>query len=72
MYETYTHTSNQVFVVCVCVCVRQKDSCSTDELDSWLLEKINSCISNMFLHEDQEAFSDLFKLSLHHNVTGKT
>ncbi|XP_075885504.1 3'-5' RNA helicase YTHDC2 isoform X2 [Nelusetta ayraudi] len=48
--------------------VTQKESCSTDELDSWLLEKINSCISNMFLHEDQEAFSDLFKLCLHHNV----
>lgn len=26
----------------------------------------------MFLREDQEAFSDLFKLNLHHNISGKT
>uniref|UniRef100_A0A3B3XD58 RNA helicase n=1 Tax=Poecilia mexicana TaxID=48701 RepID=A0A3B3XD58_9TELE len=40
----------------------------TDQLEPWLLREMDSCISSIFLHEDQEAFSQLFNLILNENV----
>uniref|UniRef100_M3ZZJ7 RNA helicase n=1 Tax=Xiphophorus maculatus TaxID=8083 RepID=M3ZZJ7_XIPMA len=38
------------------------------QLEPWLLREMDSCISSIFLHEDQKAFSQLFNLILHENV----
>ncbi|XP_014870965.1 probable ATP-dependent RNA helicase YTHDC2 isoform X1 [Poecilia latipinna] len=40
----------------------------TDQLEPWLLREMDSCISSIFLHEDQEAFSQLFNLILNESV----
>uniref|UniRef100_A0A3B5MLE6 RNA helicase n=1 Tax=Xiphophorus couchianus TaxID=32473 RepID=A0A3B5MLE6_9TELE len=40
----------------------------TEQLEPWLLREMDSCISSIFLHEDQKAFSQLFNLILHENV----
>ncbi|KAK5603357.1 3'-5' RNA helicase ythdc2 [Crenichthys baileyi] len=40
----------------------------TEQLEPWLLREMDSCISNIFLHEDQEAFSQLFNLILNEGV----
>uniref|UniRef100_A0A3P9P8H0 RNA helicase n=1 Tax=Poecilia reticulata TaxID=8081 RepID=A0A3P9P8H0_POERE len=40
----------------------------TDQLEPWLLREMDSCISSIFLHEDQEAFNQLFNLILNESV----
>ncbi|XP_072227665.1 3'-5' RNA helicase YTHDC2 isoform X2 [Leuresthes tenuis] len=40
----------------------------TEQLEPWLLREMDSCISNIFLYEDQDAFSQLFNLILNENV----
>uniref|UniRef100_A0A096MCZ8 RNA helicase n=1 Tax=Poecilia formosa TaxID=48698 RepID=A0A096MCZ8_POEFO len=45
-----------------------KNENDTDQLEPWLLREMDSCISSIFLHEDQEAFSQLFNLILNENV----
>ncbi|PWA26344.1 hypothetical protein CCH79_00018160 [Gambusia affinis] len=40
----------------------------TEQLEPWLLREMDSCISSIFLHEDQEAFSQLFNLILNESV----
>ncbi|XP_012707270.2 3'-5' RNA helicase YTHDC2 isoform X1 [Fundulus heteroclitus] len=39
-----------------------------ERLEPWLLREMDSCISNIFLHEDQEIFSQLFNLILNERV----
>ncbi|XP_061571968.1 3'-5' RNA helicase YTHDC2 isoform X2 [Cololabis saira] len=41
---------------------------SREQLQPWLLREMDSCISDIFLHEDQGAFSQLFNLILHEGV----
>ncbi|KAM6902347.1 3'-5' RNA helicase YTHDC2 [Xenentodon cancila] len=38
------------------------------QLQPWLLREMDSCISNIFLHEDQDAFSQLFNLITNEGV----
>ncbi|XP_070706567.1 3'-5' RNA helicase YTHDC2 isoform X2 [Pempheris klunzingeri] len=40
----------------------------TEQLEPWLLNEMDSCISNIFLSEDQDAFIQLFNLILYENV----
>nr|XP_046231082.1 3'-5' RNA helicase YTHDC2 isoform X2 [Scatophagus argus] len=40
----------------------------TELLEPWLLKEMDSCISNIFLNEDQDAFIQLFNLILYENV----
>ncbi|XP_059214340.1 3'-5' RNA helicase YTHDC2 isoform X2 [Centropristis striata] len=39
-----------------------------EQLEPWLLKEMDSCISNIFLTEDQDAFIQLFNLILYENV----
>lgn len=46
-------------------------SCTTEsssELQPWLLAEMDMCISNVFLGEDQDAFTQIFHLILYENV----
>uniref|UniRef100_A0A1A7XDF5 RNA helicase n=1 Tax=Iconisemion striatum TaxID=60296 RepID=A0A1A7XDF5_9TELE len=51
-----------------------------EQPEPWLVKEMDSCISNIFLHNDQEAFSQLFNLILNecvavdymHSETGST
>lgn len=54
-----------------CDFVSQNEN-GTEQLEPWLLKEMDSCISNIFLHEDQDAFIQLFNLILYENVTGMT
>ncbi|XP_029300796.1 3'-5' RNA helicase YTHDC2 isoform X2 [Cottoperca gobio] len=40
----------------------------TEQLEPWLLKEMDSCISNIFLNEDQDAFIQLFNLILYEGV----
>ncbi|KAM4527615.1 3'-5' RNA helicase YTHDC2 isoform 2-T3 [Odontesthes bonariensis] len=40
----------------------------TEQLEPWLLREMDSCISNIFLYEDEDPFSQLFNLILNENV----
>ncbi|KAK5851607.1 hypothetical protein PBY51_023149 [Eleginops maclovinus] len=40
----------------------------TEQLEPWLLKEMDSCITNIFLNEDQDAFIQLFNLILYENV----
>ncbi|CAL9682575.1 unnamed protein product [Knipowitschia caucasica] len=40
----------------------------TDVLKPWLMNEMDVCISNIFLGEDQDAFTQIFNLILHENV----
>ncbi|XP_067339375.1 3'-5' RNA helicase YTHDC2 isoform X2 [Channa argus] len=40
----------------------------SEQLEPWLLKEMDSCISNSFLNEDQDAFIQLFNLILYENV----
>ncbi|KAI3362257.1 hypothetical protein L3Q82_012222, partial [Scortum barcoo] len=40
----------------------------TEQLEPWLQKEMDSCISNIFLNEDQDAFIQLFNLILYENV----
>nr|UZE37972.1 YTH domain containing 2 [Miichthys miiuy] len=40
----------------------------TEQLEPWLLKEMDSCISNIFLNEDQDAFIQLFNLILYESV----
>ncbi|KAM7393407.1 hypothetical protein PAMA_008186 [Pampus argenteus] len=41
---------------------------SPKQLDPWLLNEMDACISNIFLNEDEDAFIQLFNLILYENV----
>ncbi|KAJ0012741.1 hypothetical protein NQD34_017075 [Periophthalmus magnuspinnatus] len=41
---------------------------STDVLEPWLKTEMDMCISNIFLGEDQDAFTQIFNLILYENV----
>ncbi|XP_013858223.1 probable ATP-dependent RNA helicase YTHDC2 [Austrofundulus limnaeus] len=38
------------------------------QLELWLVKEMDSCITNIFLHEDQDAFGQLFNLLLNESV----
>uniref|UniRef100_A0A671VQR6 RNA helicase n=1 Tax=Sparus aurata TaxID=8175 RepID=A0A671VQR6_SPAAU len=38
------------------------------QLEQWLMKEMDSCISNIFLNEDQDAFTQLFNLILYERV----
>uniref|UniRef100_A0A4W6F8V8 RNA helicase n=1 Tax=Lates calcarifer TaxID=8187 RepID=A0A4W6F8V8_LATCA len=40
----------------------------SEQLEPWLLKEMDSCITNVFLSEDQDAFIQLFNLILYENV----
>eukprot|EP00066_Takifugu_rubripes_P013439 XP_011602705.1 PREDICTED: probable ATP-dependent RNA helicase YTHDC2 [Takifugu rubripes] len=39
-----------------------------EQLEPWLVREMDSCISNIFLNEDQDAFIQLFNLILYENM----
>lgn len=43
-----------------------------EQLEPWLVREMDSCISNIFLNEDQDAFIQLFNLILYENMSGMT
>uniref|UniRef100_A0A8D0D5T4 RNA helicase n=1 Tax=Sander lucioperca TaxID=283035 RepID=A0A8D0D5T4_SANLU len=47
--------------------VSQPDN-DAEQLEPWLQKEMDSCISNVFLNEDQDAFIQLFNLILYENV----
>ncbi|XP_076615090.1 3'-5' RNA helicase YTHDC2 isoform X1 [Chaetodon auriga] len=47
---------------------KQPSESGTEQLEPWLLKEMDSCISNVFLNEDQDAFTQLFNLILYENV----
>lgn len=49
--------------------VSQPDN-DAEQLEPWLQKEMDSCISNVFLNEDQDAFIQLFNLILYENVNG--
>lgn len=42
----------------------------SEQLESWLLNEADACISSIFLNDDQDAFAQLFNLILYENVNG--
>uniref|UniRef100_A0A3Q3IHD5 RNA helicase n=1 Tax=Monopterus albus TaxID=43700 RepID=A0A3Q3IHD5_MONAL len=52
-------------IVCDCLSQNENDS---DQLEPWLLKEMDSCMSNAFLSEDHDAFTQLFNLILYENV----
>ncbi|XP_074546808.1 3'-5' RNA helicase YTHDC2 [Halichoeres trimaculatus] len=52
----------------------------SEQVDEWLQREMDSCISRIFLHEEEEAFTQMFNLILYesvnvdyrHNQTGST
>lgn len=53
----------------VCDFVWQNEH-GTEQLEQWLMKEMDSCISNIFLNEDQDAFTQLFNLILYERVNG--
>ncbi|KAJ0056946.1 hypothetical protein NL108_000769, partial [Boleophthalmus pectinirostris] len=49
------------------VCFTQEEN-GMDALEPWLITEMDMCISNVFLSEDQEAFTQIFYLILYENV----
>ncbi|XP_041811123.1 3'-5' RNA helicase YTHDC2-like [Chelmon rostratus] len=47
---------------------KQPIESGTEQLKPWLLKAMDSCISNIFLNEDQDAFIQLFNLIHYENV----
>lgn len=43
-----------------------------EQLEPWLVREMDSCISNIFLNEDQDAFIQLSNLILYENMNGMT
>lgn len=41
-------------------------------IEPWLLKEMDTCISSIFLNEDQDAFVQLFNLILYESVNGTT
>uniref|UniRef100_A0A8C6KD67 RNA helicase n=1 Tax=Nothobranchius furzeri TaxID=105023 RepID=A0A8C6KD67_NOTFU len=60
--------------------VSKYDNDGAEQPEPWLVKEMDSCISNIFLHNDQEAFSQLLNLILNecipvdymHSETGST
>uniref|UniRef100_A0A672ZSI2 RNA helicase n=1 Tax=Sphaeramia orbicularis TaxID=375764 RepID=A0A672ZSI2_9TELE len=50
------------------LCFVSQDESSTEQLEPWLKKEMDQCISNIFLSEDQDAFTQIFNLILHENV----
>lgn len=50
------------------VCLQsEKDATS---LEPWLLKEMDTCISSVFLHQDADAFVQLFNLIVNENISG--
>ncbi|XP_070780527.1 3'-5' RNA helicase YTHDC2 [Enoplosus armatus] len=47
---------------------KKLDEDGSEQLEPWLLKEMDTCISNIFLNEDQDAFIQLFNLILYENV----
>uniref|UniRef100_A0A8C6WK60 RNA helicase n=1 Tax=Neogobius melanostomus TaxID=47308 RepID=A0A8C6WK60_9GOBI len=45
-----------------------KTEVNSTDLEPWLMTEMDMCISNLFLGEDQDAFTQIFNLILHENV----
>lgn len=45
---------------------KSEDNCTA--IEPWLVTEMDSCISNIFLGEDQDAFTQIFNLILYENV----
>ncbi|XP_017282872.1 3'-5' RNA helicase YTHDC2 [Kryptolebias marmoratus] len=48
--------------------INQLNDSGAEQLDPWLVREMDSSISNIFLHEDQDAFGQLFNLLLNESV----
>nr|XP_020456653.1 probable ATP-dependent RNA helicase YTHDC2 [Monopterus albus] len=48
-------------------CIKPNEN-DSDQLEPWLLKEMDSCMSNAFLSEDHDAFTQLFNLILYENV----
>ncbi|KAM9306788.1 3'-5' RNA helicase YTHDC2 isoform 2-T2 [Pholidichthys leucotaenia] len=46
-----------------------KNDSGTEQLELWLIREMDSCISNIFLNEDQDSFVQLFNLMLNEGVS---
>ena len=55
----------------VCDFVLQNQN-GTEQLEPWLLKEMDSCISNIFVNEDQDTFIQLFNLIIYESVSGMT
>lgn len=49
-----------------------QDENGPGQLEPWLVKEMDSCISSIFLNEDQDAFIQLFNLIIYENVNGMT
>lgn len=53
-------------------CIYLQPENDPEQLEPWLVKEMDSCISDIFLNEDQDAFIQLFNLILYENVNGIT
>uniref|UniRef100_A0A8C9ZID2 RNA helicase n=1 Tax=Sander lucioperca TaxID=283035 RepID=A0A8C9ZID2_SANLU len=82
-YKEETQTTTEVMLSYVAVLVETVDAWhqvesvyhfvsqpdnDAEQLEPWLQKEMDSCISNVFLNEDQDAFIQLFNLILYENV----
>lgn len=42
----------------------------SEQMEAWLQREMDSCMSRVFLHEEEEAFTELFNLILYESVNG--
>lgn len=54
------------------LCLYSQDETGPGQLEPWLVKEMDSCISSIFLNEDQDAFIQLINLILYENVNGRT
>lgn len=54
------------------LCLYSQDETGLGQLEPWLVKEMDSCISSIFLNEDQDAFIQLINLILYENVNGRT
>lgn len=63
-----TPSSGVFFKLLFSPCAQSEKDVAT--LEPWLLREMDACISNIFLHQDSDAFIQLFNLILNENISG--
>lgn len=54
----------------VYACLSFQEENGPGALEPWLVKEMDSCLSSVFLDEDQDAFLQLFNLILYESVNG--
>lgn len=77
-FDFWQHINRRLFICQQIVLSRQvmlyivllQNEKDTEQMEPWLRREMDSCISSIFLNEDQDSFIQLFNLILSESVNG--